>query len=323
MCDVMMPAVYKITVLQPHADPAGLGSIFNVEFFVASLGILIVALVAFFFLIGRESMPMSATISQKSGRKSGRIIATVFFCIFFMAQGIALGQNSTELIVLGPADNILGSTIKEISQSFSDANDVAVNITQVRGREAVVKEVTKNTSNADVVILEKEFPLFNLSGMIKLNEKKVIDNYTYLYSERALLVFRKGEPISTLGDLNGMRIAVTDQHVPGACLAKKIVDKEGVNVSEVNTSSNEAQLDAIIAGSADATVLWESMLKAYDNSTDPEIDVLDLPDYRMNNFIAVLNRSKNPVEAQLYLNYLLEAMASGNYDNRGALMAAA
>jgi len=319
----MVPAIYKITVLQPHADPSRLGSIYDAAFFVALLGVLIVALVAFFFSIGREAMPTSGTVSQKSGRKISRIIAAVFFCLFFMAQGIASSQNFTELIVLGPADNILGSTIKDISQSFSDANDVAVNITQVRGREAVVKEVTKNTSNADVVILEKEFPLFNLSGMKKLDEKKVIENYTYLYSERALLVFRNGEPISTLSDLNGLRIAVTDQHVPGACLAKKIVDREGLNVSEVNTSSNEAQLDAIIAGRADATVLWESMFETYDNSTDPKIDVLDLPDYRMNNFIAVLNRSKNPVEAQLYLNYLLGAMASGNYDNNGALMAAA
>jgi ABC-type molybdate transport system substrate-binding protein len=290
---------------------------------VASWGVLIVALVAFFFLVGQKSIPKSGTVYQKSGRKSGRIIAAIFFCLFFMTQGIAFCQNSTELIVLGPADNILGSAIKEISQSFSDANNVAVNITQVRGREAVVKEVTKNTSNADVVILEKEFPLFNLSGMKKLEDKKVIDNYTILYSERALLVFRKGEPISNLGDLNGMRIAVTDQHVPGACLAKKIVDKEGLNVSEVNASSNEAQLDAIIAGRADATVLWESMFETYDNSTDPEIDVLDLPDYRMNNFIAVLNRSKNPVEAQLYLNYLLAAMTSGNYDNKGAMVTAA
>jgi len=319
----MVPAVYKITVLQPHADPSWLGSASYVAFFVASLGVLIVALVAFIFLIGRESMPKSGTVSQKSGRKSGRIIAAIFFCLFFMAQGIAFSQDSIELIVFGPADDILGSTIKEISQSFSDADNIAVNITQVKGREAIVKEVTKNTSNADIVILEREFPLFNLTGMKKLGEKKVIDNYTHLYSERALLVFRKGEPIGNLGDLNGMKIAVTDQHVPGACLAKKIVDRERLNVSEVNTSSNEAQLDAIIAGRADATVLWVSMFETYNNSTDPEIDVLDLPDYRMDNFIAVLNRSKNPVEAQRYLNFLLAAMASGNHDSKGALMATA
>lgn len=323
MCDALVPEAYRITLLQPHADPAGFGLIFYAALFVAGLGALVAVLTAVYWIWDRYLMLRQGDGFRRSGRKSNGIIAVAFICLCFLAQGITLGQNSTELTVLGPADNILGGTIREISQSFSDENNIPVNITQVRGREMVVKEAMKNTSNADVVILEKEFPLFNLSGMKKLEKKKLIDSYAYLYSERALLIFRMDEPIVSLSDLDGLGVAVTDQHVPGACLAKKIVDKEGLNVSEVNESSNEAQLDAVVAGRADATILWESTFKTYRNSTEPEIGVLDLPDYRMDNCIAVLNRSENPAEAEKYVNYLLAALATGNYDNKSALAAAA
>jgi ABC-type molybdate transport system substrate-binding protein len=235
-----------------------------------------------------------------------------FLCIIFATQGIAFCQQSQELTVIGPADNVLGGLIKEISQSFSDANNIAVNITQIKGREMAAKEVSKNKSNADIVILEKEYQLFNLSGMKRLEEKKLIDNCTYLYSENALLIFRAGEAIGSLGDLDGMIVAVTDQHVPGACLAKKIVDKEHLNVSEVNESSNEAQLDAVAAGRANATVLWESMFESYANSTNTEIKAIDLTDYRMDNYIAILKKSNNPAEAEMYVKYLLAALASGS-----------
>jgi len=157
--------------------------------------------------------------------------------------------------VIGPADNVFGGTIKEISQSFSD-----------------------------------------------------IDNIT-----------EKDEAIDSLSDLDGMIVAITDQHVPGACLAKKIVDEEGLNVSEVNESSNDAQLDAVAAGRADATVLWESMFESYANSTNPKIKVNDLEDYRMDNYIAILNKSDNLAEAEMYVKYLLAALAinsSGNKINR-------
>ena len=92
----------------------------------------------------------------------------------------------------GPADNVLGGTIKEISQSFSDANNIPVNITQIRGREMAAKEASKNKSDADIVILEKTFPLFNLSGMDKLENKKLINNCTYLYSEKGITHLSEG-----------------------------------------------------------------------------------------------------------------------------------
>jgi spermidine/putrescine-binding protein len=314
-----MTEVYKITVLQPHADIAKLASISDDVLLAAFSVFLMAALMSFYTTVGRKMIAKHETRSQRTRRNRGRIIAAMILCLIFMTQGIAFGQHSQDLTVLGPADNFLGGTIKEISQSFSDANNIPVNITQIRGREMIVKEVMKNTSNADVVILEKGFPLFNLSGMNKLEKEMAIDNYTYLYSEKALLIFQKGEAIGSLGDLFGMSVAVTDNHVPGACLAKKIVDRERLNVSEVNESSNEAQLDAVVAGSADATVLWESMFKTYANSTNPEINAVDLTDYRMDNFIAVLNKSKNPVEAEMYVKYLLAALATSSYDNKVAL----
>ncbi len=352
MCQVTMPAVYKITVLQPHADTSSLSTIADAALAAWSealiLAALMIALIAFCWMISHESPARNEArclrayvrnnvrnniinssvcsasscirIYPRISRNRIGIAAPVFLFIIFMSQGIALCEKSPELTVLGPADNILGSTIKDISQSFSDSNNIPVNITQIKGREMVAKEVSKNTSTVDVVILEREYPLFNLTGMIKLKKNNLIDNYTYLYSERALLIFKKGESISDIGDLDGLRIAVTDQHVPGACLARKIVAREGLNVSEVNESSNEAQLDAVLAGRANATVLWESMFEEYENSTDQEIEVLDIPDYRMDNYIAVLRSSDDPDKAMMYVKYLLSALANASDGREGVLV---
>lgn len=343
MCQVSMIDVYKITVLQPHPDISEMTSISDATLLAALSAVLlagITALAAFHmtdghrqilrykldFLITRlessiNKLQSSINRLEFSINRQSRFnaISATILCFIILAQGTAFCQISQELTVLGPADNFLGDTIKDFSQSFSDANNIPVNITQIRGREMIVKEVMKDTSKADVVILENGFPLFNLSGMGKLKKEMLIDNCTYLYSEKALLISKKDDAISSLGELDGKIIAVTDQHVPGACLAKKIVDKEGLNVSEVNESSNEAQLDAVAAGRADATVLWESMFNGYANSTNPEIEAVDLTDYRMDNFIAVLNKSKNPEKAEMYVKYLLAALASGSHDSKVAL----
>ncbi|VVB72937.1 ABC transporter, phosphonate, periplasmic substrate-binding protein [uncultured archaeon] len=323
MCDILMPAVYKIAVLQPHADSGWFGPIQDAAALATYIGVLFVALLLFYWLRGQEMIPESKIEQWRSERRCARNIAPIFFLVFIIAIGMALGQSPFELKVIGPTDNILEGTIKEISQSFSDANKIPVNITLVRGREMVVKSVMKNESMADVVILEKDYPLFNLSGMKKLEKKKRIYEYAYLYSERALMIFRKSDPISSLDDLSKMRVAVTDQHVPGACLARKIIEREGLDVSEVNASSNEAQLDAVIGGRADATILWEGMFETYRNSTEKGIEILDLPEYRMDNFIAVLKDAQNPAEAEMYVNFLIKSLASGNYDSQGTLKAAA
>lgn len=315
MCQVSMTEVYKITVLQPHHDVVELASISGAVLLAAFSLVLIAGLMSFYITNGRRIIVGHETISLRTGRNYGRILTSIFLCLIFATHGIAFCQQSQELTVIGPADNVLGGTIKEISQSFSDNNNILVNITQMRGREMVVKEVSKNKSDVDIVILEKEFPLFNLTGMNKLEEKMLIDNCTYLYSENALLIFRKGEGVDSLGDLDGMIVAVTDQHVPGACLAKKIFDREGLNVSMVNESSNEAQLDAVASGHADATVLWESMFESYANSTNPKIGVINLDDYRMDNYIAVFNKSNNLAEAEMYVKYLLAALATNSSDN--------
>jgi len=316
MCQTAGIEVYKVTVLQPHADISEIASISDAAILAAFLVALAAVLLIFYKTAGHDLMINRSREYQRTGRVRGRMASAMILCFIFATQGMALCQNFDELTVLGPADNFLGDTIKEISQSFSDANGIAVNITQIKGREMIAKEILKNTSNADVVILENEYPLFNLSGMKKLQKGDAIDNCTFLYSEKALLIVRKDEAISTLGDLNGTVVAVTDSHVPGACLAKKIVDREQLNVSEVNESSNEAQLDAVVSGRADATILWESMFNSYANSTNPDIASIDLKDYRMDNFIAVLNASKNPTRAEEYVKYLLASLTEDSSDHR-------
>lgn len=317
MCQTSVTEVYRVTVLQPHTNISEIASISDAAILAAFLVAVAAMLVIYYKMTaGHDPLANHSGGSQRNRLIRGRMAAAMILCFIFAIQGMALCQNSDELTVLGPADNFIGNTIREISQSFSDANRIPVNITQIKGREMIAKEALKNTSNVDVVILEKEYPLFNLSGMKKLEKGNAIDNYTYLYSENALLIVRKDEAISTLGDLNGTVVAGTDSHVPGACLAKKIVEGEHLNASLVNGSSNEAQLDAVVAGSADATMLWENMFSTYANSTNPEIKSIDLKDYRMDNFIAVLNKSKNPDEAEIYVKYLLASLANSSNNHR-------
>jgi hypothetical protein len=299
MCESLMPAVYNIMVLHPHAGPGESVLLLDASFLTASILALLIALISL----------RSTEVGREVGR-TGALTTAIIFCALITACGFPLGESvCQELVVVGPNDNILGGEVKAISQSYSDANDVAVNITLVRGRENVQKEVMKNNSKADIVILEKEYPLFNLSGMEKLQKKGRIENYTYLYSERVLMIVGAGKPIGSLQDLSGMRISVTDQHVPGACLAEKILDLEDIEATEVTVPSNEAQLDAVAEGSADATVLWESMFETYNNSTSPDIKAIDLPEYRMDNYIAVLNSSEDNIEAERYASFLVDALA--------------
>lgn len=323
MCDTVMPAIYKVTVLHPQTDPGWVGIMPDVSFTAASLTALVAALLIM-LMASRLAIEAKEILNSGRGWMKAASISMMILCAVAASSGIAFGEsNSLEILVLGPPDSFLETTVKEISQYYSDANNVPVNITLVRGREMVQKEVMKNESKADVVILEKEYPLFNLSGMERLHKKGMVENYSYLYSENALMIVRKDEHISALADLNGLRVAVTDQHVPGACLAKKIIDREGLNATEVKVSSNEAQLDAVVTGAADATVLWERMFEGYKNSTSPAISFLDLPMYRMDNYIAVLNTSGNRAQAEMYVDYLIKSLVGSVHESQAALKAAA
>lgn len=82
-----------------------------------------------------------------------------------------------------------------------------------------------------------------------------------------------------------------------------------LNVTNVTVESTEAQLDAVVDGRADATILWDSIFESCTNSTREEIEVADLPEYGMDNFVAVLKDAPHRAEAESYETYLLETLS--------------
>jgi ABC-type amino acid transport substrate-binding protein len=51
----------------------------------------------------------------------------------------------------------------------------------------------------------------------------------------------------------------------------EIIKNAGLNVTNVTVESIEAQLDAVVGGRADATILWDSIFESCPNSSREEI----------------------------------------------------
>ncbi len=315
MCDAAMPPSFETVTIHPISSPGWFGGDPS-----GLAAVLITALVAS-LLMGLVAMwTMNLNRRAAAGGPAARTraasaVATVL-CIMVASVGLALSEEAPCLEVFGPRDNAISSgPIKEISESYSSQYNIPVNITSVNGRKSIIKMLSDNSSlnglNVDVVMLEEKYPLYNLTGMKALMKKGLIENYSYLYTERALLISGAEDNFTSLDDLEGERVAVTDQHVPGGCLARDVINATGINVTKVAVQSTEAQLDAVADGTADATVLWESMFDSCANSSSDKIVVADLPEYKMDNYIAVLKSSPEKELAEEYVDYLLKSLSEG------------
>jgi spermidine/putrescine-binding protein len=265
--------------------------------------ICLVAVLATICLVG----PLAFRRIERSWMKK----AVALFAFVLAASSVpAFGEEASTLNVYGPHDNLISDgIIKEMTEDYCDEYGTVVNITCIDGRKSLLKMVIDSDGTADLVILEEDYPLYNLSGMKTLTDEGLIESYQYLYRKRALMILQKGEGISTLDDLNGKKVAVTDQHLPGGCLSLEIVKDAGLNVTNVTVESIEAQLDAVVDGRADVTILWDSIFEGCTSSSREEIEVVDLPEYGMDNFVAVLKGAPNRDEAERYETYLLEAVS--------------
>lgn len=300
MCDMAMPPVYQTISIHPSE---------TVSVHPSSLGwpgmetICLVAVLATICLMG----PLAFRRIERSWMKK----AVALFAFVLAASSVpAFGEEASTLNVYGPHDNLISDgIIKEMTEDYCDEYGTVVNITCIDGRKSLLKMVIDSDGTADLVILEEDYPLYNLSGMKTLTDEGLIESYQYLYRKRALMILQKGEGISTLDDLNGKKVAVTDQHLPGGCLSLEIVKDAGLNVTNVTVESIEAQLDAVVDGRADVTILWDSIFEGCTNSSREEIEVVDLPEYGMDNFVAVLKGAPNRDEAERYETYLLEAVS--------------
>ncbi|HPJ85037.1 MAG TPA: ABC transporter substrate-binding protein [Methanothrix sp.] len=298
MCDLTMPPIYQTISIHPSetvsVHSSGLG-------WAGTEIVCMIAVLATIILMG--SMAFRRV-------ERPRMKMAVLLCVLTASGWSASGEVPTTLNVYGPHDDLISDgIIKEITEDYCDEYGTAVNITCVNGRKALLDAVVKSGETVDLVILEEEYPLFNLSGMKTLTDKGLIESCHYLYRKRALMILQRGVSVSSLDDLNGKKVAVTDQHVPGACLSLEIIKFAGLNVTNVTVESTEAQLDAVIDGRADATILWDSIFESCTNSTREEIEVVVLPEFGMDNFVAVLKDTPNRAETERYETYLLEGVS--------------
>ena len=243
-------------------------------------------------------------------RKTVVILAIIIICTIVagVAYKYLTPAEPIELTVY-KADDSRTSTIVQISKEYSDEHNTKIEVLSIKGRKGLLKDIIENEGEGDVVILEIEYPLFNLLGMETLKDKGFIEKYRYLYSREVLMVVRKGEGIKSIEYLGGKRVAVVDyeeHHVPGACLAPKIIEDSELEVTEVKTSSIEGLLEAIVEDRADATFIWDGQ---FINSYSDEVETVELPQYKMDNAIAILNKSENSEDAEHYVNYLLDHKA--------------
>lgn len=307
MCDMAMPPVYQTISIHPSETVSvhsnGLG-------WPGMETICLIAVLATICLVGPLAFRRIRRVERSWMKKT-----VALFAFVLAASSIpAFGEEAPTLNVYGPHDNLISDgIIKEMTEDYCDEYDTAVNITCIDGRKSLLKMVIDSDGTADLVILEENYPLYNLSGMKTLTNEGLIESYQYLYRKRALMILQKGEGISSLADLNGKTVAVTDQHLPGGCLSLEIIKDAGLNVTNVTVESVEAQLDAVADGRADATILWDSIFESCTDSSREEIEVVDLPEYGMDNFVAVLKDSSHRSEAERYEAYLLETVSGESW----------
>lgn len=315
MCDVDLPLSYVSIAIHPSSNP-GIGGDYlgSMTFLMATLAALL--------LIGHMVLRMHENFVRHSSHKRASAIMAAL-CTLLVLSGSAYADALPELHVCGPHDEIISDgLIKRISENYSNQYNVPVNITCVNGRKALLKMLSDKDSKADVVILEEDYPLYNLTGMKALMKMGLIEDYSYLYSERALMITRAGLGITSSDDLNGKRVAVTDQHMPGGCLARDIVNATGLNITKVSVQSTSAQLDAVVDGTADATILWENIFKSNSKSSSDQIETIDLPEYKMDNFIAALKATPEKEKAERYIDYLQKALSENERQAQSTFSAA-
>jgi hypothetical protein len=181
MYDLTMPPIYQTISIHPSetisVHPSGFGWLGTETF-------CLIAALATIFLIG----PLAFRRVERPGMKMAFAL-----CVLVASSMSAFGEVPSTLNVYGPHDNLISDgIIRGITEEYSDEYDTAVNITCIDGRKALLNVEVSSGETVDLVILEEEYPLFNLSGMKTLTDKGLIENYHYLYRKKALMIIRRG-----------------------------------------------------------------------------------------------------------------------------------
>jgi ABC-type molybdate transport system substrate-binding protein len=240
------------------------------------------------------------------------LLTTIFiFCVIgslAAADTSASGGSSpVTLTIITPYDQDLNTGLKTIAQEYGKDHNTIINIVSVQGRKKIVEELTSGNTSADLVVIEKEYPVFNLKGLTSLEKKGLIDKSEELYKAEADLIVSPKSTIKSVQDLNGTTYAAVDlvnYHMPGGCLANSVMATLPAKPTVVNQSGIKAIYEAVANSSADATILWKS---DYTNQKKDQGDLkaIPIPDYSMDNYIATLKNSVNAAEAASFMDFVL------------------
>lgn len=241
------------------------------------------------------------------------IIALVAVCAISAGFSIAGGifpasVPAATLTVMMPYDQSISTTMTELATEYGRTHSTQINLVTVKGRSALVREIVDGNTTPDLVVIEKRYALFNLSGLEALEKKGLVDRSTYLCRGNAVLVIPADSRIANVSDMAGKRVAVVDMekfHGPGGCLANFIVADANATVTPVMESGIPQVYGAVADSSADATCIWRSEFDQLQASTGKSLTAIDLPAYGMDNYIVLLKGSGNSAEAAAFMDYVV------------------
>ena len=238
------------------------------------------------------------------------IICAVFIGIaVFSATGGSLpGTAPATITVMLPYDQNIGSVMTKLADDYGKTHNTRIDLVSVKGRQAMVNEITSGNVSPDLVIIEKEYRIFNLSGLEKLEQKDLAANSTFLCRSDAVLVTTSGSPIKNSTDIAGKKVAMVDMvkyHGPGGCLANYIVADLNATVTPVLVSGIPQAYGAVADLSADVTCIWRSEFVDLQAANGNNLTANTLPEYGMDNYLVLMKNSKNPQEAASFMNYVL------------------
>ncbi|ABS56886.1 hypothetical protein Mboo_2372 [Methanoregula boonei 6A8] len=242
------------------------------------------------------------------------IIGLVAICV--VCVGIALyattstvpGSSPVVLTVMMPYDQGMSSTLTHLATDYGKSHTTQINLISVKGRQAMVDEILSGNQTPDLIIIEKQYPLFNLTGLETLLSGGFVVNSDYLYTTEAVLVVPQGSAIHSLADISGKRVAMVNQTkyaAPGGCLAGYIVADANASVTPFMVSGVPEAYAAVANSSADATSIWMSDYSMQQARTGDNLSEVPLPQYGMDNYIVLLKTSGHPKEAASFMDYIV------------------
>jgi ABC-type molybdate transport system substrate-binding protein len=228
--------------------------------------------------------------------------------VFAGAGAISSGSAPVTLTVMMPYDQNINSTMTQIAHDYGKTHNVRIDLISVKGRQSIINGITSGNVSPDLVVIEDKYALFNLSGLGTLERSGIVGKSAFLCRSNAVLVVPNGSQIHNVTDLSGKKVAVVDMdkyHSPGGCLANYIVADINASFTPVNESNIPQVYGAVANSSADATCIWKSEFDEQQKKTSNNLTTIVIPQYGMDNYLVLINNSKNSQEASKFMDYIL------------------